>query len=223
MDIHPAPKTDSALVGRAAALATGTLANALDALGLHHNVVSDLTPVAPGLRFAGPAVTVKESADTYGSFPAGDFKVGALIDAAGPGDVIVVDAEGAPYSTWGGMASTAAKRKGIAGLAVDGAARDLEEILETGFPVFARQLSPITGRTRLKVEAINVPVHIGGVGVSPGDIVVADGSGMVVLPHDLAAQIVDRAEAFAADDRAAVEDLKAGLSFTEVMAKYHNI
>ena len=146
-----------------------------------------------------------------------------MIDAAGAGEVIVVDAEGAPYSTWGGMASTAASLKGIAGLVVDGAVRDLEEIVELGFPVFTRHLSPTTGRSRLKVEAINVPVHIGGVGVAPGDIVVADGTGMVCLPRDLVAQIVERAEAFAADDEAAVKDLKAGLSFSEAMAKYKNI
>ncbi|MEM7224368.1 MAG: RraA family protein [Pseudomonadota bacterium] len=223
MDIHQAPAADEALVGRARALASGTLANALDGVGLHHNVVEDLTPVAPGLRLAGRAVTVKQSADTYGSFPASDFKVGAMIDAAGPGDVIVADAEGAPYSTWGGMASAAARHKGIAGLVVDGAVRDVEEILEAGFPVYSRHMSPTTGRTRLKVEAINVPVHIGGVGVQPGDIVVADGTGIVVLPRDLAPEIVARAERFAADDAAALKELEAGRSFTEVMAKYGNI
>ena len=98
-----------------------------------------------------------------------------------------------------------------------------KEIVELGFPVFTRHLSPTTGRSRLKVEAINVPVHIGGVGVAPGDIVVADGTGIVCLPRDLVAQIVERAEAFAADDAAAVKDLKAGLSFSEAMAKYKNI
>ena len=223
MDIQQSPRADGALIERAGKLATGTLSNALDALGLHHHVVSDLRPVAPGFRLVGPAVTVKQAADTYGSFPSSDFKVGAMIDAAGPGQVIVVDAEGAPYSTWGGLASTAASLKGIAGLVVDGAVRDLEEIVETGFPVFSRHLTPTSGRTRLKVEAINVPVHIGGVGVAPGDILVADGSGMVCLPRDLAARIVERAEAIAADDAAAVEDLKAGLSFSEAMAKYQNI
>ena len=213
----------SRLIEELRGLATGTLANALDAVGLHHNVAAELRPVAPGLRLVGPAVTVKQSADTFGAFPAAAFKVGAMIDAAGAGDVIVVDSEGAPYSTWGGLASKAASLKGIAGLVVDGAVRDLEEILETGFPVFSRHLTPTTGRTRLKLEAVNVPVHVGGVGVAPGDLVVADGSGIVCLPRDLAPEIVERARRFAADDDAALEDLKSGLSFTAAMAKYHNI
>ena len=175
------------------------------------------------MRFAGPAVTVKEISGPHGSFEDDDFKVGALIDAAGPGDVIVVDADGAPYSTWGGMASTAAQIKGVAGLLVDGAVRDFEEIVALDFPVFARHLVPTTGRGRLKVEAINELVHVGGVGVSPGDVVVADSTGVVVVPHDVAAKVAELAERYAADDRSAVEDLKAGLSFSEVMAKYRQI
>jgi regulator of RNase E activity RraA len=137
--------------------------------------------------------------------------------------VIVVDAGGAECSTWGGMASLAAKLKGVAGLLVDGAVRDLEEMVEFEFPVFARHLTPTTGRLRLRVEAIDVAVVIDGVAVAPGDIIAADGTGAVCLPADRAEEIIALAEAMARDDAGAVEDLRAGLSFAQAMAKYKDI
>ena len=224
--MKPPPETSRPpkdLVQRAAALATSTLANALDELGLHDKVAGNIKAVAAGFRFAGPAITVKQTAGPFGSFTSEDFKVGAMIDAAAPGDVIVVDTAGHRASTWGGMASCAAKIKGVAGLVVDGAVRDLEEIVETGFPVFARHLVPTTGRRRLKVKAINQPVAIDGVLVAPGDLIVADGSGIVCLPRDQAEALVQLAEGFAAEDAAAMADLKAGLSFSAAMAKYKKI
>ncbi len=208
---------------RIASLATSTLANALDDTGFHNNVMPAIKSVATGLRFAGPAVTIKEASGTFGSFPSEDFKVGAMIDAATTGDVIVIDAGAVPYSTWGGMASYAAKIKGIAGIVVDGGVRDLEEIVEFDFPVFARFTVPTTGRTRLRVEAINEPIVVDGVRVEPGDIIVGDGTGVVCLPRESAAKIVSLAEEFAQDDASAMKELKGGLSFSEAMAKYKKI
>ncbi|MEM8744922.1 MAG: RraA family protein, partial [Pseudomonadota bacterium] len=122
------PRSSDSHTERARRLATSTLANALDACGLHNNVIVHIKAVSPGFRFAGPAVTVKELAGEHGDFTSEDFRVGAMIDAARKGDVIVVDCAGAEASTWGGMASLAAKLKGVAGLLVDGAVRDLEEM-----------------------------------------------------------------------------------------------
>ncbi len=213
----------SELTARLAPLATSTLANALDEVGLPDNVAAGIAAVGPGLRCAGPALTVKEVSGEFGSFPSSDFRVGAIIEAAGAGDVIVVDAGARRVSTWGGMASYAARLKGVAGLVVDGGVRDLEEIVEFGFAVFARHLVPTTGRTRLKVEAIGEPVTIGGIGVAPGDLVVADGTGVVCLPAQRAAEIVTLAERFAADDAAAMADLEAGMTFAQAMNKYRKI
>ena len=213
----------ASLVDRARQLATSTLANALDACGLHNNVIAHIKAVSPGFRFAGPAVTVKELAGDHGDFTSEDFRVGAMIDAARQGDVIVVDCAGAEASTWGGMASLAAKLKGVTGLLVDGAVRDLEEMIEFDFPVFARHMVPTTGRLRLKIEEINVPVVIDGVEVSPGDLIVADGTGVVCLPAGRAEEILQIAEKLDRDDKAAVEDLRAGLTFSEAMAKYKGI
>ncbi|MCA9543590.1 MAG: DUF1588 domain-containing protein [Myxococcales bacterium] len=205
----PAPATalDPDLIRRAGAIATSTFANALDDFGLGKKVLPTLKAVAPGMRFAGPAVTVREKVGPMGAYSWREFKVGAIIEAAGPGDVVVVAMDGANVSTWGGMASMAAKTKGVAGLLVDGGVRDLEEMVEFGFPVFARHMTPTTGRGRLRVEAIGEPVRVDGVVVKPGDLIVADGTGVVVLPHRKAEKIVARAEEFAADDAAALAEL----------------
>ena len=211
------------LAARVAGLATSTLANALDEVGLHANVMPTIKGVAPGFRFAGPAVTVSEEVGDYGSFGSDDFRVGAMIDAAQAGDVIVVAAGGAPYSTWGGMASYAAKLKGIAGLVVDGGVRDLEEIVEFGFAVFARHMVPTTGRTRLKVAAIDEAVTVDGVGVAPGDLIVADGTGVVCLPRERALDVTTRAEALQRDDERAMAEIRGGLAFSEAMKKFTQI
>ena len=96
-------------------------------------------------------------------------------------------------------------------------------MIEFGFPVFTRHIVPTTGRTRLKVEAINVPVTVGGTGVNPGDVIVADGSGVVSIPSAQASGILEHAEKCQRDDDAAMADLKNGLSFTDAMNKYRNI
>ncbi len=214
---------DHDVIDRIASLATSTLANALDDAGYHDNVMVGLHSVAAGSRFVGPAVTARESCGEFGDFGSEDFRVGAIIDAAKAGDVIVIDGGGGLGSTWGGMASYAAKYKGVAGLVVDGAVRDLEEIIEFDFPVFARHLVPTTGRLRLKVEAINEPIVIYGVRVEPGDIIVGDGTGVVCLPQKDAEKIVSLAEQIGQDDASALEDMKAGMSFSEAMAKYTKI
>jgi regulator of RNase E activity RraA len=220
---NPSTVPADSVAARASKLATSTLANALDDAGLHHNVIAAIKAVSPGMRFAGPAVTVREVAGGYGDYGSEDFKVGAILDAAGPGDVIVVDLGGAACSTWGGMASLAATVKGVAGLLVDGGVRDLEEMIAFDFPVFARHLVPTTGRGRLKVEAIGEPVEVDGVAVAPGDIIVADGTGAVCLPRAGAGEIVTHAEALQRDDEAAVAEIQRGLGFSEAMKKFTRI
>lgn len=211
------------LIKRAARLATSTFANALDDAGFHDKVLNTLKAVSTGMNFAGPAMTVYEITAPYGTFTSADFRVGAIIDAAQAGDVVVIDMAGAKCSTWGGMASLAAKEKGIEGLLVDGGVRDLEEMIEFDFPVFAAYLVPTTGRTRLKVETINQPICLDGVIVEPGDLIVADGSGVVCLPKDNAVELVSRAEEIQRDDKAAVSEIRKGLSFSDAMRKFTGI
>ncbi len=205
-----------------AKLATPTLANALDDIGFD-GVLLGLQPAAPGMRLVGRAVTVRQTTGPKGSFPVEDFKVGHMIDAAGPGEVLVVANGGAPVSTWGGMASYAAKLKGIEGLVCDGGCRDREEIAQFGFPLFSRHMVPTPGKTRLKVEAIGEPVVACGVRVRPGDVIVADGTGVLCIPKERAEDVAAMATDFARDDEQAMREMDQGLSFTAALAKFRKI
>ena len=203
-------------------IATPTIANALDELGLN-GIIIGLKPVVPGTKAVGPAVTVRQQTGAKGTFPVEDFKVGHMIEAAGAGDVIVVDNGGNPVSTWGGMASYAAKIQGIEGLLVEGGVRDWEEQQEFRFPIFARHMVPTPGKTRLKVEAIGEPITIEGVLIRPGDLIVADGSGICVIPIERTAEILEMTRRYAADDAQAMKEMDNGLTFREALAKFAKI
>lgn len=210
------------LLKRYMKLATPTLANALDDVAFA-GIMRGIGQIVPGTRAVGRAVTIRQVTGSRGDFTSEDFKVGHMIDAAGPGQVIVVDNAGHEVSTWGGLATFAAKTKGIAGLVCDGGVRDKEEMLEHRFPVFARHMTPLTGRTRLKIAAIGEPISCGGVRVRNGDVIVADGSGVVCIPTEHAEKVADLAERYAADDEAAQAEIAKGLSFREAMAKFKRI
>ena len=162
-------------------LATPTLANVLDDIGFE-GIMYNLQPAGFGMRVVGEALTVQETTGPFGSFKTEDFKVGHMIEKANPGDVIVVANNGAPVSTWGGMASYSAKLKGIGGLVVDGGIRDREEIIEFNFPAFSKHMVPTPGKTRIKVLSIGEPIICSGVRVRTGDIIVADGTGVLCIP-----------------------------------------
>ncbi len=216
------PAVPDDILAAFASLATPTIANALDDVGFA-GVMEGLAQIVPGTRCVGRAITVREVTGQRGDFPSADFKVGQIIDAAGPGEIIVVDNGGKCVSTWGGLATLAARLKGIAGLVVDGGVRDREEMLEHAFPVFARHMTPLTGRSRLAVTDINEPASCGGVRVRAGDVIVADGSGVVCIPAEHAAEVARLAASYAADDEAAAGELRKGLSFSQAMARFTRI
>ena len=134
--------------------------------------IREMWPQIP--RIAGPAYTV--------SCPPGDnLMLHAAIYRATPGSVIVVQAGDMDYAMSGGNVCAIAQKRGIAGFVVDGVIRDVAEVREAQFPVFARGVMPIPGKKR-GPGTLNQPVTCGGVQVAPGDIVVADEEGIVVIP-----------------------------------------
>ncbi len=216
------PRVDDATLALFKTLATPTIANALDDVAFE-GVLEGLRQVVPGTRCVGRAVTIRQIAGERGDFTSADFRVGAMIDAANPGDIIVVDNGGRAISTFGGLATLAAKVKGVGGLVVDGGVRDQEEMLDHRFPVFTRHMTPLTGRTRLAITGINEPIACGGVRVRAGDVIVADGSGVTCIPAEHAARVAELALSYQNDDEAAAEQLKKGLSFSQAMAKFRRI
>ncbi len=147
--------------------------------------ISGVTPVFPGLRMAGPAVTVRTS-------PGDWAKPVEAIDQAGEGDVVVIDAGGAGPAVWGELATHSSRKRGLAGVVVHGAVRDVADIRDMQFPVFAGEITPTAGEPKGFGE-IGVPVTISRVRIHPGDWMVGDDDGVVVIPGGRAAEVANRA------------------------------
>ncbi len=164
-------------------VSTPNLSDAMQRQGALHGIVPRLT--GPNVRIAGPAVTVVTLDGDWA-------KPVEAIDRAGPGDVIVVDAGGGTTAIWGELASWSAHGRRLSGVVVDGAIRDVDAILELGFPAFSRHVSPNAGEPKGHGE-IGVEVVVGGQKVRPGDWIVGDASGVVVVPRERAPEIANRA------------------------------
>jgi RraA family protein len=142
-------------------------------------------------RLWGPACTVRV-------FPGDNLMVHKALDIVQPGDVIVVDAGSSPMNAvLGDLVATKAKHRGVAGLVVDGLIRDLPGIFEVGIPVYARGTTPIGPLHRGPGE-INYPISCGGTIINPGDVIVADNAGIVAVPRDVVAVVLQRLKEHAA-------------------------
>ncbi|HXZ37004.1 MAG TPA: RraA family protein [Thermodesulfobacteriota bacterium] len=203
-------------------LATSTIGNALDDLQVS-GVIQNIKPICTGFHFAGGAVTVKEVTGVLGTYTNADFTLGQVIDSAQEGDVIVIDNGGQQVSTWGGIAAFAAKKRGVAGLVVDGGVRDLDEIREFDFPVFSRHVVPTSGKGRVKLLSMNTVVKIDGIRVRPGDIMVGDGTGIICVPIEIAEDVLTMAKKMDEQDKQGIEEIRRGLSFTEALRKFAKI
>lgn len=164
-------------------VSTPNISDAMQRQGALHGLHPHLKD--PSVRIAGPAVTVVTRDGDWA-------KPVEAIDRASRGDVIVVDAGGGTTAIWGELASWSAHGRGVAGVVIDGAARDIDDILRLGFPVFSRSVSPNAGEPKGHGE-IGIEVVVGGQKVRPGDWIVGDASGVVVIPRERAAEIANRA------------------------------
>lgn len=199
-------------------LDTCAVSDSLDRLGLR-GVALGIAPTAPPARIAGRVVTCKlVDRDVENATTARHLGT-ASIEAANPGDVIVIEHGRLDCAGWGGILSAAAKTKGVAGVVVDGAVRDIDEARELDFPVFARAATPMTARNRIVEESFNAPVIIGRVPVNPGDLVLADGSGVCFLPAARAAEVIAGAESIAGREGKMKQAVMAGDRVSEVMGR----
>lgn len=203
------------LAARLAALDTCAVSDAMDKFNLR-GVVLGIRPLSVVSRIVGRVVTVKLK--VKGAEQPKQHLGTAAVEAASPGDVIVVDHRGRiDVAGWGGILSSAAKARGVAGVIVDGACRDIDESRDLAFPVFAREAVPITARGRIVEESFNEKIEIGDVEVCPGDLVIADGSGVVFVPGGSAEDVISAAESIVAREKEMAKAVMAGRSVVEVM------
>jgi regulator of RNase E activity RraA len=182
-------RPDAELVAGFGAFDTPAISDRMNRLYTMAPGIRNLTD--DGLRILGPACTVKV-------YPGDNLMVHKALDIAQPGDVVVVDTSGSSMTAvLGDLVSTKARHRGLAGFVVDGLIRDLPAIRALGdFPVYARGVTP-TGPLHRGPGEINHPVCAGGIVVEPGDIIVGDESGLVVVPQEIARELLDRLEASA--------------------------
>jgi regulator of RNase E activity RraA len=204
------------LLARLAQLDSCAVSDALDSYGLP-GATTGVRPLWPVPRvLAGVARTVTAGPKVAGG-PAGHIAASA-IDAASPGDVIVVANAGRlDVSCWGGILTRAARVRGVAGVVIDGACRDIGEGEHLDFPVFGRAVVPVSARGRIVEVASGQPVDFAGVRVGPGDLVIADRDGVAFIPRDRAADIVTFAERIVAREETMAAAVLAGEPVTSVM------
>ncbi|MFT4510838.1 RraA family protein [Caballeronia sp. 15711] len=206
---------DDEALRRASRLDTATISDALDHHGLAGQCRS-IMPASTGFRLTGRAWTL-----LYGPAGTPPGTVGDYIDDLGPNTVVVLDNRGRTDATvWGDILTEIAARKGLAGTVIDGINRDVSLCLELDYPIYSRGHWMRTGKDRVQVEATQVPVSIGEVRISPGDILRGDADGVVAIPKLHEEAVLATAEQIQATEDAIRAAVREGLSLREAREKY---
>ncbi|MBU0610624.1 MAG: RraA family protein [Armatimonadetes bacterium] len=192
--------TAADMIDALAGMSTATISDAMFRMGHKNRTMRhSIKPVDPAMKLHGPACTAH-------AYPGGTYATGLALQAAKPGEVIVIDAQGWLEAVmWGEICSLQAMAGGIAGAVIDGAVRDIAEVIELGFPLFAAGITPAAG-TGDKLGEVNIPIQCGGVVVRPGDLIFGDLLGVVVVPpeelgdvHDWCEKVLEKEEQIKAD------------------------
>jgi regulator of RNase E activity RraA len=190
-----APGADSERASALAMLYTGAVADILDELGLREQCLpADIRPLQDGMKVAGPVYTVRGR-----SRPADDgtdprYRQMDMLDGIFSGAVVVIDpGDEVRAAHWGELMSHTAKARGATGVVIAGGVRDTPEILRLGFPCFRRYHSPLTAVHRYDITDFGVPVRIGSVAIAPGDFVLGDVDGVLVIPEAAVDEVIAKA------------------------------
>jgi len=214
------------MVERLSRLDSCAVSDALDKLGLNGSVTG-IERFSTDRRITGQVLTVKldraEARNT--SVTNSRHLCTAAIDAAKPGDIIVVEQRtGLDAASWGGNLSIGAQVRGVAGVIVEGPARDIDDSRKLDFTVFARSHTARTARGRIVEVATNEPITVGDVTVSPGDYAIADASAVVFVAQNEIARVLEAAEAIMQREDALAQAIRSGTPISQVMAgNYENM
>jgi len=207
---------------------TATVADVLDTLSLRdQGLAPSFAPHPAGAaKMGGWAYTIRGKMTRYRG--SGDPAKMKAVDGAGKGEITVWSGAGKGVCFFGELIALGMKRRGCAGALVDGGIRDIEWIAKQRFPVYARYRTPVQSIGRWKVTAWQVPVTLPGatakrVKVHPGDFVLADADGVIVVPAGLAAKVLTDAERLTAKEIRVRRDLDSGVSLAQVLKKYGHV
>jgi len=202
-------RTPDELLDRFRGLGTGPVC---DALGRFAAMDYQVKPLDPTMELVGSALTVWTR-------PCDNIAVYRALEMAQPNDVLVIATNGhTTNSVWGELTTLVGRARGLAGMVTDGTVRDSREIIEIGLPIFARGLTP-NSPFKDGPAKINVTVTCGGISVSPGDILVGDADGIVVVPQESAEAVLERVAAIHAKEAAIRAEIEAGEIIPRNMAR----
>lgn len=202
---------------------TASLSDTLDNIGIRGFMDYTIKPRTLTSKIVGLAITIKDKISNKKVTP---FKALEAIEKAQKGSILVraiEDAhveEASNIALFGGIMATASKIKGLGGAVLDGGLRDLDECKALGFPVFSRSVVPTNSVGRTEVVDVNVPIVCGGVLVNPGDIIVGDADGVVVIPRNKLDEVVQQALKIEEVEKKMTADLQKGASALETVRKY---
>ncbi len=201
---------------------TATLTSVLAKRGLRNTFMTGVRPLAPKTRMVGQAFTLRyiparEDLDQTGVVDNLTDPQRIAVESVGPRDVLVIDARGdVRAGSMGAILATRMKQRGAAGVVTDGAFRDTPEIAACGLPAYARGAHAATNKTIHHPTDIQLPIACGGVAVFPGDVIVGDDEGVVVIPRHLAAEVAEEAVAQEQREAFIMEKVRAGASIIGV-------
>lgn len=201
-------------------LDTTCVSDAMDRLGIPCGLLG-IKPVLTESRICGEAYTVHY-------VPCGTVKgtVGDFLDDVKPGQVVVIDNNGRTDCTvWGDIMTITSVANNIGGTLIDGVCRDIPGIKNQDYPIFSKGFYMVTGKDRVEVDAVNIPVSICGVRVCPGDIIMGDDTGAIVIPKHDVEQVVKVAEEIDKKEKDIIELVKAGRTLKEAreLTGYHHL
>ncbi len=219
------PRPPEGIIDRIKALGcdTSLISDAMDDLGIGGRLAgSHYRPTIAGAGIVGPALTVRNvmspRLDTVPERAKAKRNGMAEMEAhnlATPGDVVVI--EGVPgLSNMGGISALIARQHGVAGAVIQGGIRDVAHSRADGFPIWSSEINPVTGKWRLDTVEINGPVALHGQHVRPGDLIIADDTGVCILPPEFADAVISRAEAQFALEAKRIEAVKAGVHVADL-------
>jgi 4-hydroxy-4-methyl-2-oxoglutarate aldolase len=205
------------LIARYRTVSSPTVYDVLDKMGHPNQALSSrIRPLGRGHRLAGPALTLHGATMTVADGRWGTAFSYDMFRAIQPGDVIVFDCGGHEQGgPWGGNTGATARVKGAAGIVIDGGTRDETDLVAMGFPTWCRFVTPVLAHGRFQIRGFNVPITMAGqvdarVTVAPGDFVVADDDGVVIVPEALLTEVIEFAEAAEQAEAAIRQAIEAG-------------
>jgi len=201
-------------------LYTAVLGDVLDTLGYYHQFLPpQIRGMRPEMRLVGRAMPVL-IADVFGPQPKPFGLLTEALDDLQPGEVYLARGGTQPAAMWGEILTATAQVRGARGAVVDGYHRDSVKVLGQGFPVFSTGAYALDSSVRTVVRDFRVPVEIGEVSISPGDLVVGDIDGVLVIPAAVEDEVIERALAKAATENVVRIAIEAGMSATEAFARH---